>query len=432
LEIPRNFTNPLLDTGKPTLSLDKLQTGQSTYAKIVDQLPNKTDIILRIGKQTLQAKTEIPVTVGETVKVTVEKTASELILKVKPPAQQTSIIDSNLRQLIPKQTAVIEFQQTLKQVFTSINQLTFTSQNTQPQELASQSAQLKRLAISILQTLPSRQDLTSSEGFKSALQNSGVFLESKLRQAQLASNSTLETNNHVIKKLPLGSQNALLTSSQPPIGFTQVDLKSNLIKLIQLLKSWPKMPPRTSQQVSANPLLIPNKSPVTVAQATNPALALENQIKELMSKTEGAVAKITLNQLASSNIEHTGNRQTWQIEIPFLSNQSSESVFLQIEREDAPNAQHKEEEQKWTISLEMNPPKLGLIKNKLSLKKQHVNADFWAENPETRGLIQQHLDVFKKQLIRANLQPEHIQASNGTGPIIQKLQPSTAILSEKA
>jgi len=432
LEIPRNFTSPLLDTGKPTLSLDKLQTGQSTYAKIVDQLPNKTDIILRIGKQTIQAKTEIPVTVGEIVKVTVEKTASELILKIKPPAQQTNVIDSSLRQLIPKQTSVDAFQQTLKQVFTNINQLTFTSQQTQPQDLASQSAKLKRLAINILHTLPDRQKLTSSEGFKSALQNSGVFLEPKLRQALLANISTLEAHNHGIKKLPLGGQNHLLTNSQSPIAFTQVDLKSNLIKLIQLLKSWPKMPPSTSQQASANPLLIPSKSPVTVAQATNPALVLENQIKELMSKTEGAVAKITLNQLASSNTEQTGNRQAWQIEIPFLSNQSSESVFLQIEREDASNTQHKEAEQKWTISLEMNPPKLGLIKNKLSLNKQHVNADFWAENPETRGLIQQHLDLFKKQLIRANLQPEHIQANNGTGPIIQKLQPSTAILSEKA
>ncbi len=432
MEIPRNFTSPLLDTGKPTLSIDKLQTGQSTYAKIIDQLPNKTDIILRIGKQTLQARTEVPVTVGETVKVTVEKTASELILKIKPPAQQTSVIDSSLRQLIPKQTAVSEFQQTLKQVFTSINQLTFTSQQPQPQDLTSQSAKLKRLAINILLTLPDRQKLTSSEGFKSALQNSGVFLEPKLRQALLANISTLEGHNHGIKKPPLGSQNHLLTNSQSPIAFTQVDLKSNLIKLIQLLKSWPKIPATLPQQVSENSLLIPNKSPVTVAQATNPALILENQIKELMSKTEGAVAKITLNQLASSNTEQTGNRQTWQIEIPFLSNQSSESVFLQIEREDAPNAQHQEEEQKWTISLEMNPPKLGLIKNKLSLNKQHVNADFWAENPETRDLIQQHLDVFKKQLIRANLQPEHIQASNGTGPIIQKLQPSTSILSEKA
>jgi len=432
LEIPRNFTNPLLDTGKSTLTLDKLQTGQSTYAKIVEQLPNKTDIILRIGKQTLQAKADIPVTVGETVKVTVEKTASELILKVKPPAQQTSIIDTNLRQLIPKQTSVNAFQQTLKQVFTNINQLTFTSQQTQPQDLASQSAKLKRLAINILHTLPDRQKLTSSEGFKSALQNSGVFLEAKLRQALLASRPTLETNTHGIKKPPIGSQNSFLISKQSPIGFIHTDLKSNLTKLIQLLKSWPKMTDSGIQQARSNPLLIPNKSPLTVAQATNPALVLENQIKELMSKTEGAVAKITLNQLASSNTEQTGNRQAWQIEIPFLSNQSSESVFLQIEREDASNTQHKEAEQKWTVSLEMNPPKLGLIKNKLSLNKQHVNADFWAENPETRGLIQQHLDLFKKQLIHANLQPDRIQANNGTGPIIQKLQPSTSILSEKA
>ena len=432
MEIPRHFSSPLPDTGKATLTLEKLQTGQSTYAKIVEQLPNKTDIILRIGQQTLQAKTDIPVTVGETVKVTVEKTASELILKVKSPAQQSNIIDTSLRQLIPKQTSVNAFQQALSHVFTSINQLTLTSQNTQTKELASQSAQLKRLAFNILQALPERQGLTSSEGLKTALQHSGVFLEPKLRQALLASYSILAASQHSMKKLPLSGQNPLLTSNQSAIGFTQTDLKSNLIKLIQVLKSWPKMPSSSPQPTSENPLLTPNKSPVTVAIATNPALLLENQIKELMSKTEGAVAKITLNQLASANAESSGNRQTWQIEIPFLSNQSSESIFLQIEREDTSNSQHPEEEQKWTISLEMNPPKLGLIKNKLSLNKQHVNADFWADNPETRDLIQQHLDVFKKQLINANLQPERIQASNGTGPVVQRPQPSSSILSEKA
>lgn len=436
MEIPSNFSSPILETAKSTLTLDKLQTGQSTQAKIIQLLPNKTDIIIRLGNQTLQAKTSVPVTVGETINVLVEKTASELILKVKPPIQQASIIDASLRRLIPKQTPVNEFQHSLKRVFTSINQQTLLTTSptasSHAQELTSQSMQIKRLAVNILQSLPDQKKLASSEGFKSALQKSGMFLEPKLRQALLENNATLNTTTHVIKKnLTLG-QNPLLPINQAPIGFTQVDLKSNLIKLIQLLKAWPKATVNTPQPTGQNPLPIPIKSPASIAQTINPALLLENQIKELINKTEGSVAKITLNQLASSHTENTGNRQTWQVEIPFLNHHASESVFLKIEQEDSPTTQDKDVEQKWTVSLEMNPPKLGLIKNKLSINNQQIDANFWAESPETKNLIQRHLSLFKEQLTRANLQPERIQVSNGPGPVIQPVKPSTSILSEKA
>ena len=274
--------------------------------------------------------------------------------------------------------------------------------------------------------------MTSSEGFKNALQSSGVFLEPKLRQALLANNTASEKVTNDIKNHLIPNQNSFLTNKQSAISFTQVDLKSNLIKLIQLLKAWPKATVNTPQPTGQNPLPIPSKSPVSIAQTINPALLLENQIKELINKTEGTVAKITLNQLASSHTENTGNRQTWQVEIPFLNHHASESVFLKIEQEDSPTTQDKDVEQKWTVSLEMNPPKLGLIKNKLSINNQQIDANFWAESPETKNLIQRHLSLFKEQLTRANLQPERIQVSNGPGPVIQPVKPSTSILSEKA
>ncbi|MDF1688274.1 MAG: hypothetical protein P1U35_01545 [Cycloclasticus sp.] len=279
MEIPSNFSSPILETAKSTLTLDKLQTGQSTQAKIIQLLPNKTDIIIRLGNQTLQAKTSVPVTVGETINVLVEKTASELILKVKPPIQQASIIDASLRRLIPKQTPVNEFQHPLKRVFTSINQQTLLTTSptasSHAQELTSQSMQIKRLAVSILQSLPDQKKLASSEGFKSALQNSGMFLEPKLRQALLENNATLNTTTHVIKKSLTLGQNPLLPINQAPIGFTQVDLKSNLIKLIQLLKAWPKATVNTPQPTGQNPLPIPIKSPASIAQTINPALLLK-------------------------------------------------------------------------------------------------------------------------------------------------------------
>ncbi|OUR89850.1 hypothetical protein A9Q85_01585, partial [Cycloclasticus sp. 44_32_T64] len=193
MEIPTNPTSPVLDAVKVSIPLHKLQTGQSLQAKVIEQLPNKTDVILRLGNQLVQVKSDIPVTVGQIIKVLVERTASELILKAPPPNQQTSITNTSLRQLLPKQSPVNEFQQPLIQVFTRITKQTITTASSVSPELPSQLLQIKRLTRNILQSLPSQKNIITTEGFKKALQNSGVFFEAKLQQA-LADRKTTSNN----------------------------------------------------------------------------------------------------------------------------------------------------------------------------------------------------------------------------------------------
>ena len=169
-----------------------------------------------------------------------------------------------------------------------------------------------------------------------------------------------------------------------------------------------------------------------MTQQASAAQLFDQQIKALLNKTEGALSKITLNQLASSNIDNSTGRQTWQIEIPFLNQQATESVFLKIEQEDPSRKKTNETNPQWVVSLEMNPPKLGLIKNKLTLQNHQISSHFWAEQLETRQLIDRHLNTFKEQLNRANLKTDSIQLQEGPGPIMQNNKPSESILSEKA
>jgi len=436
LEIPSNLNISLPTTAKTNLAINKLQQGEQILVKVVEQLPNKTTTILQVGKQLVPVKTDITLSPGQTLKVIVEKAQGELTLKLPPKPQPSSILDTSLRQLLPKQTPVAEFQQPLAKTLSSLQQLinqapsqeTLQHENKQgkPKSLLnSQLIQLKRISSNIIQSLPTHQQISTAKGLKAAVNNSGSLLEATLLQTLVEKklNTQQTTSSTRLQLNPTSEQ-------QAPI---QMDLKANLSKLIKLLKAWPKLGPSISQQDS----MVSTSKPQTNRHSPQQNLTalpkvLENQVKDLLNKAEGALAKITLNQLASTNTESSASRQTWQIEIPLFNNQEADSVFLKIERELNHSKTARQGEQPWTISIEMTPPKLGLIRSKLSLLDNQVSSNFWAENESTRTLIQQHIDLLRKQFQRVNLQANHIQVQQGSGISFQNIKPSNNLLSEKA
>lgn len=452
MEIPKHHISPVTDSNKAALGLNKIQTGQVLYARVIEQLPTKNEVLIRLGEHTLVAKSDIQHTVGQTLKVLVEKTAHELILKIPLPATREDTISSSLRQLLPKQNPVGDFQPPLQQLLTSINKLSNSATTSQTAATAPQLSQLKTLSIDLLNSLPSRDVLASSQGLKSAIQNSGVFLEPRL--AQIVSNlkialSTSSEGSKVTLKpgdaKPSIEPSALNKAvSATDTAVSRVDLKANLIKLIQLLQSWPRQTPtQLAQQQTNTQTTTLNKTLDTLStqnqlvmqtQNLNPRIiapALDKQFNELILKAEGALAKITLNQLTAVNPETSATRQSWQLEILYFNQHLTESIFLTIERETS-SKKKQSAEQVWTVSIEMHPPKLGLIKSKITLCNNKINSNFWTENPATRTLIQDHLALLKDQFKRVDLETESIQILSGPGPTIQPVKSSVFIFNEKA
>jgi len=444
LHIPNQFNTPLADIAKTSLSLNKLQSGQQIYVDVVEQVANKTTTILRIGQQLIAVKTDIPLTPGQTLKVVVETSSDGITLKLPAKAESSHIINTALRQLLPKQTAVAEFQAPLVKTLRSLQQPPSTPTNLNRQ------VQLQHLSGAILQTLTLNQKITTASGLKAALQNSGTLLEARLLQSLSVEKNVNQQSN--LK--PTGITSTPLTHHSPPPLIVN-DLKANLSKLIQLLRSWP------GQQTAQPPQGVPQQTPIsaTTAQtATNISIAqqlqqfvrgkpstpnrgqankpeltnINQQVKELLGKTEGALAKITLNQLASSNTENNTARQTWQIEIPLFNPKQAESIFIKIEGEQANSKTAQKNEQHWRISLEMSPPKLGLIRTQLRVLNDHVSSNFWAENSDTRDLIQQHIELLRKRFSRANLHTDHIRVQQGAGPEFQNMKQHNNIISEQA
>ena len=168
-----------------------------------------------------------------------------------------------------------------------------------------------------------------------------------------------------------------------------------------------------------------------VRQQTSPTQQRLNlQTLELLTKAEGALAKITLNQLANAVPDNT-TRQSWQLEIPFYNGQNQEAMFIKIEQEDSTKNANSTENQ-WTVSLEMNPPNLGLIKNKLTLVDEQISSHFWTENNATGQLLRDHINILKERFHASNLTTKTLDVQTSNEPDFKSTPSANTILSEKA
>ena len=449
MEIPSQQNSLLIKALAAPLDLSRLTSGQTIKVQVVEPSTDKNEAVLRLGKQLFVVNTKLQLTTGETLKVNVERSNNLILLTLPKPAQASNITNPTLLQLLPKQTPINQYQQALLSLTSSLNKETLNTSNltnNTPNINA-----LKRLGTSILQSLPTGQSLGSAPTLKAAVNHSGLFLESQLsNQVSLGPLSNKTPNNtpalKTINTTPTPFINALPVASNP---INPIDLKANLISIIHLLKNWPKITPSASSlnttkapvenlkgtsQWSSRPLLTPpltsGHQPDTPTKA-GPNQLIEGKIKDVLTKAEGALSKLTINQLVSSTSENASPRQSWQIEIPFFNGQLVDSLFLLIEREQR-SKKTEEEPSKWTVSLEMNPGNLGLIKNKLTLQNNRLSSSFWTEKQNTRQLIQQYLTLLKRNFNRLNIQADELHVSQGPGPELQKVKPNNTIFSKKA
>lgn len=296
---------------------------------------------------------KLPIITGQTVTLEVTKAGKEpqfIILENKPLpiAIPEKIISETVKQILPIQQPPEVFVNRL------ILNLPTLSKNTNLPET------LQRLAQQILQNLPSKNHLTHPQKIKQSIKNSGLFLESKL--AHPNNKSQLQT---------------------------QTDFKANILKFLQALKQIPPAP-----------------------QAETTALEQETSIlKQLQNSGESSVAKLVLDQLNSLPKEDSP-KQIWHVEIPFVDQENSQTVSLQIEKDKETEAENGKEN--WSVNITLNPPNIGKVNCKISCCNQIVNTHFWSDLPKTTDLINSNLDYLKSQLEASGLKTGKMQAFQDT------------------
>lgn len=385
---------------------------------------NKQTAVINIDRTQL-ANAPSNLKAGQSLNLEIIKTGTAPEFKVIPAA--TNIPEAKIaefvKQFLPRHEASPIF---LNQLIKDLPQL--MKNESVPQAL-------KDIAAKIIQNLPPKEQLITSQGLKQSIVNSGLFLETKLQSAdlikelpQLIRNESVpqslqriaaEILQNLTQKEPLLDSPGV-TASKPvseaepaslkdapietPKGATGLithDFKGNLLKFIQALK----------QELTH--------------QGAQPLNQVDLELlKNLQNKTENTVAKIVLDQLTSLPKDDTP-KQLWIIDIPFIDKQQAESVRIEVQR-DKENKQQSGSHD-WSVNITITPPELGTIHCLVSYRNDVINTYFKSQNIQTTELIKHNLDYLKNQFEESGLKPGHMDAHDGA----QKTQPSHQLAGKK-
>jgi hypothetical protein len=220
----------------------------------------------------------------------------------------------------------------------------------------------------VLESAPTRNQVTSPIPLKKFIMESGLFMEPRLASGQ----------------------------------FPGPDLKSNLLLLLFHLRG------------QIEELIAPEQRPAA-AENRPPASPLDAGISKLLTQllrqTEGSLARIQLNQLSSLPAEE-GNRQIWQFDIPVKHPEGFDNFQLRIEREQS-HSEKKGGQHRWRLSLHFDLDPLGPVQAQITLLGEEVSALFLTERKESADLIEQQLASLEQAFSRVGLKVGHLAAKRG-------------------
>jgi Flagellar hook-length control protein FliK len=354
------------DPNSPSSLLSQLKAGYSLDVVVTAKLAENRFVLKLSGGQLLHAQTPNVLELGQILKLEVVKAGAIPELKViMPQAEQPkqAVVLQALRQFLPKQQSLTDFAVSLRQ----IAMLT--------------AGKTDAVSVAIHETLGAvlpKDELISTEGLKRGISNSGFFLEAKL--------------------------------ANPPLTL-QGDLKGCLLRLADVLQNAQS---KLSRLSSAGTI------PLATGQAVDPAPSktlpdlLAQAIDKdnaLFIKTEGAIARIVLDQLASLP-QGDGKQNVWQIEVPFTDGQHTDSAKLKIIRESKTN--QASGQANWSVVLELNPPGLGTLYSKISLVDDRIDTKFWSDQQTLTALVREKLEFLSARYTQAGLAVGQLDALDGT------------------
>ncbi|MFA5017840.1 MAG: flagellar hook-length control protein FliK, partial [Methylobacter sp.] len=362
---------------------------------------------------------------GQSLNLEIVKTGTTPEFKIIPAANNIpeAKVAEFIKQFLPRHEASPIF---LNQLIKDLPQL--LKNESVPQAL-------KDIAAKIVQNLPPKEQLVTSQGLKLAIANSGLFLEAKLPPAlvqaelikelpQLIKNESVpqslqriaaEILQNLTQKQPLLNNPVLqqLTTNTTPIAETELaTLKLNLPLTVEGESGIAKTNALGAEDFKANLLKFIHALKQELAtQGEQPLNKTDiDLLKNLQNKTENTVAKLVLDQLMSLPKEDSP-KQLWVIDIPFIDRQQAETVKIEIQRDKENKKQSGSGD--WSVNITITPPGLGTIHCMVSYRNDAINTFFKSQNTQTTELIKHNLDYLKSQLEESGLKTGHMDAHDG-------------------
>ena len=255
----------------------------------------------------------------------------------------------------------------------------------------------------IFKQIPSPFNLKTAQQIKNQLQNSGIFIENKIKNQLFSALQSLQTKNALSTNTPLK------TNLKPLL---EQDLGAQLHRLANIIKTHiypesnmtksPQNPVKSDTQVTPRANAAVNQK--AAAQQTSRAAeqaSLQNisQREEAMQtflrQVESSLTHLQHTQLQNLNESQAG-RPLWLMELPIKDGQDIDLFELRISEEES----NTEDEDKkiWNVTLQFDLAGLGKIKSHIKMQNEFISAQFYSEKAQTLALFQEHFDFLRGRL----------------------------------
>lgn len=387
----------LLPQWRPGVILDALAIGRGA----------QNALLLDIAGQRLLAQSTGALTPGQVLKLEIIDPGKIAALRILNPTSTTDTerVSQAWRAALPQQGSLAPLLANLAALVQPVMTRGTAAANPLQQSLPQPIVDIIR---GIVTRLPSDQSISSAEGLRQAVAQSGLFTEARL--AQLVAQQT--------------PQQAQPGQPLPALPTLPLDFKGGLLGLLVTLLSLTgrtPLPAPASGAVPAPPFPAALPGAAAAAHGHNqnqPARqerpgALLQVLQDFIRQVESGLSRLQVTQLSSTAVEDDSKRQ-WIIDLPVRHDARIDLFQCRIEQD--ARGQGRKREPVWNVNLSFDLPGLGPIQTRITLLQGVISTTFWAEQAGTVSVIKDHLQMLQQRLREAGLNIGSLQALQGKNP----------------
>jgi len=406
-----------------------------------------SNVLIRVGQHTIEAKTPVPLKDGQDIKLLVKSlteyqtnnqiTKLPLLSIIETPAKASLIS----QQVILKLRQFIATQQTFSQAQQLANELLSNKNFSEKLPLP-----LKSLLSSMQQALQLDIKDTSPAQIKQQIINSGIFYESKLLKQNTENRPEVRLiNDFKYQLLSIKSELAHLFPVKP-----QLDPAISVSQQLEQLQTYLKQSANISSATLINHLtdklisLLPKTTLIqlgnllsgqsvdtsvsnevqslskliafTLQQHGNPKSQhlLQEQLQfrlmllDLNQQIEQSISKVTSLQLQPMSREGD-NFVLLLFNLVFKDSHERFDINFHIQQE---NEKTESSEESWSVTLSFNFKSLGKVQSKIHLVGDQVSSVFHTELSSTADKINKLLPLLEKGLTKTGLNIINLSVDN--------------------
>lgn len=289
-------------------------------------------------------------------------------------------------------------------------------------------------------TLPESNQLQRLTGIKQALQQSGPFLQSTLlgmAQGQARNYPAMDVQTGLLRlasairgQLDVQAQLARATgtatetgASRSPAATSTTGSPSAALQQNAAVSTTSGADPKSAAQANSDAgkpphPVVPQAQPRAVANM--PMLGADQILEQVLQQTEASLARILTQQLQS--LAQDPQRPTWLLELPVRHDNGVDVFDMRIHRDGKDQDPQQQAHHNWTVMLAFDLEGLGPVRVQISLQQDLVSTYWWADNPVTATLFQQHIDTLRTRMNAAGLQVNRLDCQIGI-PDAERPQP---------